>query len=82
MTLVETRYPSVYSFQQLLEASSKTSPRGSNKAAETKRVVSELLGASLPKISFGRSVSFHRKRIRSSGEEAVVPDIDYKDFDT
>lgn len=80
MTLVETRYPSVYSFQQLLEGSLNASPRGPAKpgAGAEKRAVSQLVGASLPKITFGRAVSFQRKRIRSSDEQATVPDIDYK----
>ena len=82
MTLVETRYPSVYSFQQLLEAHTNSPPRLKGQAASPKRVVSDLSGSLLPKITFGRTNSFHRKRIRSSGEEAIVPDVDFPDIDT
>ena len=79
---VETRVPSVYSFQQLLDgAKSSSTDNGKLAVATGKKLVSELQGACLPKITFGRSVSFHRKRIRSSGD-AVVPDIDFPELDT
>lgn len=77
MPLVESRFPSVYSLQQLaVEVAAGSAPRSKAPQPDGKRVVSELAGASLPKITFGRTVPFHRKRIRSS-EEAVVPDVDY-----
>ena len=76
MPLVETRYPSVYSLQQLLEAATTVAPRVKCQQADGKRLVSELAGSAVPKITFGRRSSLHRKRIRSS-EEAVVPDVDY-----